>query len=115
MTYKCTDHHFKASISLDFGDLIIEQHILQVIQQEYGKNVTPDFLLDEFERMQNELEKDVYNAKRKDDLRGTRIIDDYEYSHTNADNDGFVKATREQVKKTLDEIDYLRKHTKPKV
>ena len=70
----------------------------------------PEFLLEEFERMQYELEKDVYNAKVKDDLRGRRIIDDYEHSHTSADDDGFVISTKEQVKKTLEEIDYLRKH-----
>ncbi len=44
-----------------------------------------------FIQMDEEVAKNVLDCKRKDDIRGVRIIDDYAEAHTLAENDKFIK------------------------
>lgn len=119
------DGERKLEISLEFDNLVMTKiksgcdicdysgqqwpHVYNILKQEYGQSLTPSFLLNEHERNMKELADDVYSAKEKDDHRGRRIIDDYDYSHTSAENDSFVKETRAMVAKSLQEIGHIRK------
>lgn len=53
------------------------------------------------------IARDTERAKERDDIRGRKIIGDYDAANTLAPDDGFVKETRERARAVREEIDAL--------
>jgi carbonic anhydrase/acetyltransferase-like protein (isoleucine patch superfamily) len=59
------------------------------------------------ERLGEIIEKiaeETYRAKQKDDIRGAKVIRDYKETYTQAENDSFIVATRQETAATKGEI-----------
>ena len=80
-----------------------ERHILtqELPQGDVRGNLE---LLLEYQR---KIGADVQESKRKDDLRGARVIDDYTEAHTLAEDDPFVKQTWAETKALEAEVKKL--------
>ncbi len=82
------------------------EHERNILNNELsGKNIKE--LLKILKEQQLKISDDVKTAKEKDDRRGRKIIPDYEYAHTLAEDDGFVNQTIEETKKEISEIEDL--------
>ncbi len=57
--------------------------------------------------IQEGIARDTERSKERDDIRGRKIIADYEYANTLASDDGFVKETWEKSKRVRMEIEEL--------
>ena len=64
-------------------------------------------LLGHLVEAQRRIAADVLASKMKDDVRGVRVIDDYESAHTAAHDDGLVVRTREETKAVEAEVEEL--------
>lgn len=75
----------------------------KIILDEFpGKSVKE--LLEELSSMQGKIAESVEESKRKDDVRGRKIIDDYDTAHTSAEDDDFVKETWEETENIKNEV-----------
>ncbi len=84
------------------------EHERNILTKEFpSKNISE--LLNTLKDYYKKICDDVKKAKEKDDRRGKRIIPDYEFAHTLAENDGFVKQTIEETDKVVKEIDEILK------
>jgi len=57
--------------------------------------------------IQEGIARDTEGSKERDDIRGGKIIADYQYTNTLASDDGFVKETWEKTKKVKAELNKL--------
>lgn len=57
--------------------------------------------------MQEKIANDVFTSKEKDDIRGRKIIDDYDSAHTLAAEDSFVGQVQDETQKIKKEIEDL--------
>ncbi|MBN1797531.1 MAG: DUF4954 family protein [Spirochaetales bacterium] len=53
------------------------------------------------------IARDTYKAKEKDDIRGEKIIRDYKATYTQAADDGFIVAAKQETEKTVTRIKEL--------
>lgn len=84
------------------------EHERKIIKQEFpNKNLKE--LLEILCEMQKKIAEMVEESKRKDDIRGRKIIDDYDQIHTLAEEDSFVKETWEETRKFEEEVKNLLK------
>jgi len=82
------------------------EHERRILLQELPDNdVAADLQL--LADYQQRIAQDVEESKRKDDVRGARIIPDYAEAHTPASEDSFVKQTWAETKELLAEIKKL--------
>lgn len=81
----------------------------RILKEEFPEKSTKE-LLQILLKMQEEIAEMVEESKRKDDLRGRKIIDDYDEVHTLAEDDSFVKETWEETKTLKREIQSLINH-----
>ncbi|HSV97807.1 MAG TPA: DUF4954 family protein [Spirochaetota bacterium] len=51
--------------------------------------------------------KNTIQSKEKDDIRGRRIIDDYDHINVKAEDDGFIREAGESMKRSIGEIEKL--------
>eukprot|EP01134_Creolimax_fragrantissima_P005561 CFRG5561T1 len=61
-------------------------------------------MLERLSAMRQAIDDDVRQSKEKDDIRGKKIIPDYEHAHIPAIEDGFVVETAEKTKRDREEI-----------
>ncbi|HDN97713.1 MAG TPA: DUF4954 family protein [bacterium] len=80
------------------------EHERKIILQEFPDEKIPD-LLKRLSKMQRKIAEDVESSKAKDDIRGKKIIPDYEKVHTLASDDEFVKKTWQETEKINKEIE----------
>jgi hypothetical protein len=77
------------------------EHQRELLDKEkYSRRSLPENL----ERLAAILEKiaqDAFSAKQKDDIRGEKIISDYTEAYTQAQDDAFITATRENTDKAV--------------
>ena len=66
-------------------------------------------MLSELQDHERRIAEDVYLSKSRDDQRGERILDDYAATHPPAENDSFVKQTRNSLDRLCREIETLLK------
>jgi hypothetical protein len=86
------------------SDDIRWEHERKILEKEFsGKNIK-EILLSLIE-MEEKIANDTQISKEKDDIRGSRIIPDYNSIHTLAENDSFVKETWERFAKVKKEIE----------
>ncbi|NOZ63954.1 MAG: DUF4954 family protein [Caldiserica bacterium] len=100
----------KLEESNEWKDILVKEsshtrweHERKIILQEFpGKGLKE--LLQMLAEMQERIAEMVEESKRKDDVRGKKIIEDYESAHTCAEDDSFVKETWQETRKILQEI-----------
>ncbi len=80
-----------------------ERHILTQELPQGDVRANLELLLE----YQRKIGTDVQESKRKDDLRGARVIDDYTEAHTLAEDDPFVKQTWAETKALEAEVKKL--------
>lgn len=82
------------------------EHERKIIREEFpGKSLKE--LLQVLAEMQEKIAEMVEESKRKDDIRGKKVIEDYDSAHTCAEDDSFVKETWQETRKILQEIEGL--------
>jgi len=82
------------------------EHERRILRQELpGSDVAADLEL--LCQYQQRIAEEVEESKRKDDVRGARVIDDYAEAHTPAEEDSFVKQTWEETKALQKEVKKL--------
>jgi len=82
------------------------EHERELLLRELPDNDVPAdlrLLIEYQERIAREVEE----SKRKDDIRGARVIDDYAQAHTPAEEDSFVKQTWAETKALQEETEKL--------
>ena len=80
------------------------EHERKIILDEFPGEKIQD-LLKKLSEMQKKIAEDVESSKAKDDVRGKKIIPDYEKVHTLASDDEFVKQTWQETEKINKEIE----------
>ncbi len=60
-----------------------------------------------FVDMEQKIARDILETKRKDDIRGARIIDDYAEAHPPAEEDSFVKEVQREAESRRGEVERL--------
>ena len=82
------------------------EHERHILLEELPENDVPTNLqlLTDY---QQRIGQDVEESKRKDDIRGARIIPDYAQAHTPAQEDPFVKQTWAETQELLAEVKKL--------
>jgi hypothetical protein len=88
------------------GDADWEYRRALITSEGYGARPVEDNLrrfADIYERMA----RDTHQAKERDDIRGKKIIRDYNEANTQAPDDGFVKETWERARSVKAEMDAL--------
>ena len=58
-------------------------------------------------RFHEAVMKKTIDSKEKDDIRGRRIIDDYDHINVKAAEDAFIREAGETTKKSIEEIEKL--------
>ncbi len=81
------------------------EHEKKVLKMEFPEKRNLKDLLEMLFKMEEKIAESVKISKEKDDIRGRKIINDYDFSHTLAADDSFVKQTYE-------ELQFLRKEIK---
>lgn len=84
------------------------EHERLILNQELPDNSVEDNLKTLIS-MQEKIAKDVQVSKEKDDVRGSRIIDDYPSAHAPAAEDSFVKQTHAETAQIRKEVEALLK------
>jgi len=83
------------------------EHEKSLLKKEFPEKKNLKDLLEILLQMEEKIAEDVKISKEKDDRRGRKIIDDYDTSHTLAEDDSFVRQTYaelESLKKDLREL-----------
>lgn len=88
-------------------DSSIWQHQQEVLLEEYPRNLSLSFLLQELLSHESVIANAVATCRNRDATRGAEIIPDYAAVHTTTDNDKVVVAVRERLRSMQEEIEKL--------
>lgn len=75
----------------------IWEHALALWPALVGEDMSLDTALYELARLKHEIAEKIYQSKQKDDQRGVQIIRDYAHSHVSADDNRFVRQSRDEA------------------
>jgi len=80
--------------------------VLDILSRELPGRSLRDYC-QEYLNDQERVTNDIYRSKRKDDIRGREIIDDYESVLTLADDNEFILFMREELEQTRRQVDEI--------
>lgn len=79
-------------------------HEKKILKSELKESIDIKDCMQKLIEIEEHIADDVFHSKEKDDIRGKRVIDDYESTYVQAKDDGFVKQTYADLNNVTKEI-----------
>jgi len=85
------------------------EHERTMLKNEFDAEMSVGEMLEILASSQEKIAESVQASKEKDDIRGRRIIPDYAYAHTSAEDDDVVRKTWQDTEELLRQIEEIKK------